>query len=51
MIANSHIKAQEIADKIGITKRSVEYSIRDLKKSKIIERNGAAKNGKWIVNV
>ena len=49
MIANPHIKAQEIADKTGITKRSVEYAIRALKKANIIEHTGAAKNGKWVI--
>ena len=49
MISNPHIKAQEIADMIGITKRNVEYAIRTLKKEGIVIRVGAAKNGQWMV--
>ena len=49
MIVNPHIKAQEIADAMGLTKRNVEYAIRALKKEGIIQRVGAAKNGLWVV--
>ena len=49
MISNPNIKTQEIADAIGLKKRSVEYSIRTLRKVGIIEHEGAAKNGRWVV--
>jgi ATP-dependent DNA helicase RecG len=49
MIANPNIKAQEIADAIGMTKRNVEYAIRALKKAGAVDRVGAAKNGRWVV--
>jgi len=51
MVDNPSIKAQEIADTIGLSKRNVEYAIRALKKSGIVERAGAAKDGRWIVKL
>jgi predicted HTH transcriptional regulator len=32
-----------------ITKRRVEYNISQLKKTGTVERNGADKNGHWVV--
>jgi len=49
MVANPSVKALEIAEAIGFTKRNVEYTIRALKKAGIVEREGAAKNGRWVV--
>ena len=43
------ITAQQIADKICLTKRRVEANIRVLKNAGLIERVGADKNGFWIV--
>jgi ATP-dependent DNA helicase RecG len=51
MITNPNIKAQEIADVIGITKRRVESNVSQLKKSGLVEREGARKNGRWIVKL
>ncbi|MDR0307202.1 MAG: putative DNA binding domain-containing protein [Chitinispirillales bacterium] len=51
MSSNPHINIQEIADKVGLTKRSVEYSIRTLKKAGIVKRAGARKKGSWIVSI
>jgi ATP-dependent DNA helicase RecG len=49
MLANPRIKAQELADETGVTKRNVEYAIRALKKAGVVDREGAAKNGRWVV--
>jgi predicted HTH transcriptional regulator len=38
-----------IADELGFSKRKVEYYIQQLKKSGLVEREGAKKNGRWIV--
>jgi ATP-dependent DNA helicase RecG len=46
---NSSLTAQQISEKIGITKRRVEANIKSLKELKLIERVGAAKNGYWVV--
>jgi len=49
MIVNPTITAGVMADSIGITKRQVELIISKLKTLGIIEREGAKKNGHWIV--
>jgi len=49
MVENGAVTAQEIADIVGITKRRVESNISDLKKLGKIKREGADKNGKWVV--
>ena len=50
MLENPKIKTQEIAEKLGFTKRNIEYVIRALKDAGFIERVGATKNGRWVVN-
>ena len=49
MAANPGVKVQEIADAIGLTKRNVEYAVRALKKAGVLDREGAAKNGRWVI--
>jgi predicted HTH transcriptional regulator len=49
VLENPQIKTQEIAEVLGFTKRNVEYAIRSLKKTGLIERIGANKNGHWVV--
>jgi len=39
----------DIAETMGMTKRNIENHIGRLKKNGIIEREGAKKNGRWIV--
>lgn len=49
MADNPISTASEIADKLGITKRQVEIIIGKLKSLQIIKREGAKKNGYWVV--
>lgn len=49
MLSNSQITIPEIAENIGITIRSVEKQIANLKKKGIVERLGSDKAGSWIV--
>jgi ATP-dependent DNA helicase RecG len=49
MLENPQIKTQEIAEALGFSMRNVEYAIRALKKTGVIERIGATKNGHWVV--
>jgi ATP-dependent DNA helicase RecG len=51
MIENPSITAEQISDIVGITKRRVESNISQLKKAELIERDGARRNGRWVVNV
>jgi ATP-dependent DNA helicase RecG len=50
IISNPDVKAQELADALGITRRRVESNIRKLKAIGLIESEGAKKNGRWIVS-
>ena len=50
MVAKSEITAEQIAESIGVTKRQIELSISKLKELGIISREGARKNGRWIVS-
>jgi len=47
--ANPAVKAQAIADELGLTRRSIEIHISKLKKLGLIEREGAKKTGRWII--
>ena len=49
MAANPEITAGQIAESISVTRRQIELSISKLKALGIIEREGARKNGRWIV--
>jgi ATP-dependent DNA helicase RecG len=46
---NEFITLPEIAERIGITERSVERNIQNLQKERIICRVGPAKGGHWEV--
>ena len=49
MRTNPSITTQQIADDLKKTRRSIEYHIEKLKKAGILEREGAKKDGRWIV--
>ena len=49
MRTNPHMTAQAMADALNLTKRNVEYAIKALKAAGLVERVGAAKNGRWVV--
>ena len=51
MIAeNPRLTIKEMAERIGMSKNGIIYSMDKLRKEKIISREGAQKNGKWIIN-
>ena len=50
MVANQFITAEQIATEIGLSKRRVESNISKMKKDGLVEREGAKRNGRWIVN-
>ncbi len=41
--------ANELSKKIGVSRRTIERSLKDLENKKIIERIGSKKDGNWIV--
>ena len=49
MIKNPNITAKQISDIVGITKRRIESNISQMKNAGLIEREGAKKNGHWVV--
>ncbi len=44
------ISAEEIAEKIGLSKRGVEKQLKKFRDLNIINRKGSDKNGLWVVN-
>ena len=49
LINNPEMTAEEIAIEVGVTKRTVELTLVNLKKKGLIERIGSNKNGSWAV--
>jgi len=49
MAGNPSITIQQIADALKTTTRRINYYIKVLKETGIIERVGADKNGYWVV--
>lgn len=45
------ITTTEIADKLGVTRRTVARKIKELKENDMIERVGSDKTGYWIVSI
>ena len=50
LFENPIITTQAVADLLGVSRRTVDNHISQLKKSGLIEREGAKKNGRWIVS-
>ena len=46
---NPSITVSEIAVSMGVSAKTAERAIKSLKEKKIIVREGAKRNGKWIV--
>lgn len=49
LIEDSEYTADELASKIGVTKRTIERAFISLQKKKVIERIGSNRKGNWIV--
>ena len=43
------VSANDIAERLGVTIRTIKRDIDFLKEMKVIKREGNAKSGKWIV--
>ena len=50
LIGNPSATIQAISEMLDMTRRNTEINISKLKKAGLIEREGARKNGRWIVN-
>jgi len=51
LVEDPALTIQTAADSLNLTRRSVEHHISQLKKAGLVEREGARKNGLWIVKL
>lgn len=51
IMKDSGITQKEIAQKIGMSLNGIRYKMDKLKNRGILEREGATKRGKWIINM
>ena len=51
IMEDSGITQKEIAQKMGMSKNGIRYAMDKLKDRGILEREGATKMGKWIINI
>ena len=49
LIEDSTYTSEELAEKIGLTKRAIERTFASLQNKKVIERIGSKRDGRWIV--
>jgi ATP-dependent DNA helicase RecG len=49
VLENPSITGKELAEKIGLTEKGVEWQIRKLKEEGRLQRIGPNKGGKWLV--
>ena len=49
LIENPNITSAELAEKIGVTKRTIERTFKSLQEKKMIERIGSKRDGNGIV--
>ncbi len=49
LIENPAYTSEELAEEIGLTKRTIERAFISLKNKKVIERVGSKRDGRWIV--
>jgi RNA polymerase III subunit RPC82 helix-turn-helix domain len=49
LIESSNLTSVELAEKVGVTKRTIERALKSLQEKNIIERIGSKRDGSWIV--
>ena len=49
LIENPSFTSDNLAEKIGVTKRTIERTFKKLQEKKMIERIGSKRDGNWIV--
>jgi len=49
LIENPSVTSTELAEKVGVTKRTIERTFKSLQGKKMIERIGSKRDGNWIV--
>ena len=49
LIESSNLTSAELAEKVSVTKRTIERALKSLQEKNIIERIGSKRDGNWIV--
>lgn len=49
LIENPSVTSTELAEKVGVTKRTIERTFKSLQEKKMMERIGSKRDGNWIV--
>lgn len=49
LLENSSITSTELAEKVGVTKRTIERIFKSFREKKMLERIGSKRDGNWIV--
>ncbi|NLY73537.1 MAG: MarR family transcriptional regulator [Tissierellia bacterium] len=49
LIENTAYNAEELAEKIGVTKRTIERTFVSLQEKGFLERVGSKRDGRWMV--
>ncbi|AYA98947.1 MarR family transcriptional regulator [Lachnoanaerobaculum umeaense] len=49
LMESSNLTSAELAEKISVTKRTIEMALKSLQEKNIIERIGSKRDGNWIV--
>ena len=49
LIEKPNVKSVELAEYIGVTKRTIERSLKTLQEKKMVERTGPKRESNWIV--
>lgn len=49
LIENPNYTYEELAENIGVTKRTIERAFKTLQEKKLIERIGSNRKGSWII--
>jgi len=49
LIENPSYNSEDLAKKIGVSKRTIERNFKILQEKKMIERIGSKRDGNWIV--
>lgn len=46
---DAHVTILKIAEKLGVSKITINRAVKGLKEKDLIQREGSAKTGKWII--
>ncbi len=49
LIENPSLTSVELAEKVGVARRTIERTFKSLQEKKMIERIGSKRDGNWIV--